>query len=99
MDVLQRLVEFTEYAAHAYRAIMSRQGFTQSMNRPGQINDNAHMESMFKSLKSDLIHRYTFSSDGALRSALRSYVDFYNRVRLHSSLGYRSPIEFERTCT
>jgi transposase InsO family protein len=46
-------------------------------------------------MKSDLYHRITFRSDAGLGAALRSYVDFYNRVRLHSALGYRSPVEFQ----
>jgi putative transposase len=43
-------------------------------------------------------HGYEFASDQALRSAIVAYVDFYNRTRLHSSLGYRTPIEFEHAC-
>jgi putative transposase len=43
-----------------------------------------------------MYHRREFSSDQALRTAIRDYVGFYNRERLHSALGYRSPIEFEQ---
>ena len=86
-----------EYAAHAYRAIMSRQGFTQSMNRPGQINDNAHMESFFHSMKSEYIHGKTFDTDEQLRQTVRRYISFYNHSRIHTSLSRMPPVTFELT--
>ena len=63
------------------------------------MNDNAHMESWKKSIKSDMYHRRTFDSDKEPNRAIRSYVDFYNNDRLHSFLDYVPPTEFEQQCS
>jgi putative transposase len=88
-----------EYLGYDFQRALDRAGFQRSVNRPRRMNDNAHMELLFKTLMSDMYHGCEFNSDQALRSAIVSYVDFYNRTRLHSALGYRTPIEVERTCS
>ena len=55
------------------------------------------MESFFHSLKAELTHRRIFTSDSQLSATLAGYIDrFYNQKRIHSSLGYHSPVEYER---
>jgi len=88
-----------EYLGYDFQRALDRAGLARSVNRPRRMNDNAHIESLFKSMKSDMYHGVESDTDHALRSAIAAYVDFYNRTRLHSSLGYRTPIEFEHACS
>jgi putative transposase len=84
----------SEYAATAFRARVLAWRMRQSSSQRGPA-ENAHMESFFHSLKAEVIHGTEFGSEQALRKAVAGYIRYYNRNRLHSALGYRSPIDFE----
>lgn len=86
----------SEYACGAFRKAVEAAQTTQSMSRTGDCWDNAVAESFFASLKKELVHLTKFSTRSSALSAVFEYVEvFYNRVRLHSSLGYKSPSQFE----
>jgi transposase InsO family protein len=85
-----------EYAADAFKERLTELGITQSMNRPGKVTDNAFIESFFHSMKSDIVHGLVFTEDRQIERAVREYVPFYNRTRLHSSLNYVPPATFEQ---
>lgn len=84
-----------EYAAYAFRRRLGQLGFVQSMNRPGTMIDNVHIESFFHSMKSDTIHGKRFHKDREIEREIRSYMPFYNHERLHSSLRFLPPAKYE----
>ena len=91
---MRRPLESAQYAAEPYRQVLERHGIKQSMSRRGGCLDNAPMESSFASLKKEHVHHARFRSRAEARTAVFEYIEvFYNRQRLHSSLGYRTPAE------
>lgn len=85
-----------QYASSAYRAVLARHGLLASMSRKGNCYDNAFVESFWSSLKYETVYHRKFTTRAEARTALFDYIEsFYNRTRLHSSLGYLSPINFE----
>ncbi len=83
-----------QYAAGPYRGVLERHDIRQSMSRRGDCLDNAPMESFFASLKKERVHPVRFRTREAAKAAVFDYIEvFYNRQRLHSALGYRTPAE------
>ena len=86
----------SQYASDAFQNLLGQHGITSSMSRPGNCLDNAVVESFFGTLKTELIHRQTWPTREAAKAAIHEYIEvFYNRRRLHSRLGFVSPVQFE----
>lgn len=86
----------SQYASNGFRQLLQQNSFRQSMSGKGNCYDNAQAESFFSRFKAELIEDGVFEDIEQTRSEIFSYIEgYYNRVRLHSSLGYKSPIEFE----
>lgn len=87
----------SQYACGDYQKALEGLGMQVSMSRRGNCWDNAPMESFFRSLKVELIFGHRFDTRVSAREAIFEYIEiFYNQERLHSSLGYVSPAEYER---
>jgi putative transposase len=85
-----------QFASSAYRQVLAHHGLVASMSRKGNCYDNAFIESFWSSLKYEVVYHRKFATRAEARTAIFDYIEaFYNRTRLHSSLGYRSPLTFE----
>jgi len=86
----------SQYASDDYQKLLKTRDTTVSMSRKGNCWDNAVVESFFSALKKELVHHRQFKTRNQAKSEIFEYIEvFYNRQRLHSTLDYRSPIEFE----
>ena len=88
-----------QYNTPAYREMLQAHGLRASMNGRKVPQDNAVAESFFSNLKNELVHHCDFRSRDDARAAIFDYIElFYNRKRIHQSLGYRTPEQIERQC-
>jgi len=89
-----------QYASSAFQALLHSHQILPSMSARGNCYDNANIESFWSTLKTELIHRQSFHDLPQARSAIFEYIEiFYNRQRLHSALGYKTPVEYEQNST
>lgn len=87
----------SQYAGTEYQKILNEHGIMPSMSRKGNCYDNAHVESFFHTLKTELIYGQRYRTRQEAMLSIFEYIEvFYNRKRRHSALGYKSPVEFER---
>jgi transposase InsO family protein len=107
MAVQQRLPEAgllahsdrgSQYASEHYRRVLAKHGIECSMSRRANCWDNAPMESFFASLKKELVHHEDYQTREEAKASIFEYIEvFYNRQRRHSTLGFKSPAEYEQS--
>lgn len=86
----------SQYASGDYQSLLKSHGFLCSMSGKGNCYDNALMESFYGTLKTELVHHEKYRTREEAKRSIFEYIEiFYNRIRRHSSLGYRSPAAFE----
>jgi hypothetical protein len=94
--VLQGPLEVAQYVSLVFGQAAGEAGIARSMGSKGDCYDNAVAESFFATLKKELVHRRSWPTRRELMSEVFEYIEaFYNRARRHSSLGYRSPADYE----
>lgn len=86
----------SQYASAAFQQMLAAHGMVCSMSRKGEVYDNAVMESFYGTLKRELVQPARYATRDEARQAIFEWIEvFYNRQRLHSSLGYRCPADYE----
>jgi transposase InsO family protein len=94
--LIQHTDRGSQYCSHDYRRLLKAHGIIASMSGRGNCYDNAMVETVFKTIKNELVWRTIFLTRPAAELALGRYIDgFYNPRRRHSALGYKSPVSFE----
>ena len=84
------------YTSVAYQHVLTQYGVRASMSRKGNCYDNAVVESFFSTLKNELVHERDYHSREEAQAEIFEFIEvFYNRQRLHQTLGYVSPVQFE----
>src|SRR5262245_24517335 len=87
----------SQYTSEQFQRLMADSGVVCSMSRSGNVWDNAAMESIFSSLKTERTSNKTYRTRNEAKADVFDYIErFYNSKRRHSTIGYLSPIEFER---
>ena len=95
--VLHHSDQGSQYTSEQFQLLLKSNGVTCSMSRSGNCWDNAAMESFFSSLKTERIARKTYRTRDQARADVFDYIErFYNPTRRHSTLGYLSPMDFEK---
>jgi len=85
----------SQYASEDFRAVIDKHGILASMSRKGNCWDNAVTETLFRSLKVERLHGERFETIRQAKDAVLGWLLWYNRKRMHSTLNYASPVEFE----
>jgi putative transposase len=97
LQLLHHSDQGSQYTSEHFQRLLEEQGITCSMSRAGEVWDNSAMESFFSSLKTERTARTVYRSREQARADVFDYIErFYNPTRRHSTLGYVSPIEFEK---
>jgi len=97
VELLHHSDQGSQYTSEHFQELLKEQGITCSMSRAGEVWDNSAMESFFSSLKTERTARKVFRTREQVRAEVFDYIErFYNPTRRHSTLGYLSPMAFEK---